>query len=125
MKKLHLNKSYCFLFTLLFFIFVFSLFSLRAIGQEARENQLYEASCRISESNYVQKVREYLLKQGYENIGITINHIVDSDGSRSYRLWIHHRRLLRLSDGELADLVNELQRMGVSLPGEELSIRIE
>lgn len=125
MKKLHLNKTYCFLCTLLFSAFVFSLFSLHAIGQEARENQLYEASCRMSEKNYTQRVREYLVEQGYDNVGVTMNHIVDTDGSRSYRLSIHHRRFLRLTDGELTVLLNEIERMGVSLPGEQLSIRIE
>ncbi len=97
-------------------LFLSLLFSIHAKGEEARENQLYEAACRMQEQTYLSEVKEYLNDKGYTNIGVTMNRVVDGDGTRFYTLSLYHKRLHRLSEEDRLLLENELTEMGSILP---------
>ncbi len=59
-----------------------------------------------------QQVREettgYLEKQGLFHSGIMINHVVEADGSREYRVTIHHGEIDKMNEEERIELAEEL-----------------
>lgn len=108
--------------TILGVVFLLFAFTLHTKGKEARENQLYEAACHAKEQLYVQNVKDYLNNCGFENVGVTMNRIVDSDQSRSYTLYIYHRKINRLSMEELCSLKSKLLELSELLPESTLKI---
>lgn len=55
---------------------------------------------RTVEQEYVKELRTYLTQQGYSDSGVTMNRIINEDGSRDYIVTIHHRRIAGLEDTE-------------------------
>lgn len=60
------------------------------------------------EKEYEAGMKLLLKEKGYQNSGVTIRWISDEDGSRSYTIMIHHRKLEQISDAEREALVGEL-----------------
>lgn len=63
----------------------------------ASEREL-ENYFREKEQEMVREVREYLNQSGYENSGVTLNRVLETDGSRAYTLTVHHRRIDNLDE---------------------------
>lgn len=55
---------------------------------------------RTVEKEYVKELRTYLAQQGYSDSGVTMNRIINEDGSRDYVVTIRHRRIEGLEDTE-------------------------
>ncbi len=53
-------------------------------------------------------VRELLEEEGFADCGVMVTRTVDADGSRSYRVAVHHKRIDRLDDMGRERLAEEI-----------------
>lgn len=67
------------------------------LSQPDGERVADEAVLRTLEREYIKEIREYLTMQGFENSGVTLNWVMESDGSRSYEVVLHHKEIGSLS----------------------------
>ena len=70
-----------------------------------------EGYYREQEKNLERQVREYFEGKGFENSGIMLTRVVDTDGSREYTIRVHHRELSGMSEEECGRLEEELQKL--------------
>lgn len=56
-------------------------------------------------------VRELLAMKGYENSGVMVTRVVEDDGSRIYRIAVHHKRLELLDDKERETLLSQVENL--------------
>lgn len=63
------------------------------------------------EQQLTEETREYLNKKGFQNSGVTVTHVVESDGSREYKITVHHGDIDRMSEGNRAILAGELEKL--------------
>lgn len=63
------------------------------ISQSKGKSAVEEAYYRDWEREYVQKIRGLLANQGYDNCGVTMTRVIETDGNRDYTIEIHHRRI--------------------------------
>ncbi len=76
---------------------------------QGKSNQMMDAKYyRRIEQDYVKRVRVYLNEEGYENSGVTLTKVIESDGERTYTLKIHHKRMDYLDVWEKEVLKAEL-----------------
>ena len=78
-----------------------------AFGQNRGRNQAQERYYRAMEQEYVKEIRKLLTERGYCNSGVTMNRVVQEDGSRQYTVTIHHRRITRLDEEQQNELLDE------------------
>lgn len=75
-------------------------------GQQAEKEFYHEM-----EMEYLNKTREILSESGYSNSGVNMTKIIDEDGSRTYSVKIHNRRINALEDTEKEELLNALRNI--------------
>ena len=75
------------------------------LSQSSHESKIEEKYYREMENIYVQEIRDLLTDRGYENSGITMTHVIDENGMRTYTVTIHHGRIDRLSETEREELL--------------------
>lgn len=90
--------------TILILMTAFSV-SGTVISQSKNEMQAQTRYYRVMEQNYVYEVRELLAEEGYADSGVTMTEVVDIDGSRSYTVTIHHRKISMLSEERKEELL--------------------
>lgn len=95
----------------LIFIIAFCICST-VFGQSGEQNQMEERYYRALEQEYVQKIRNLLEEKGYCNSGVTMNYVVQEDGSRQYTVTIHHRRIKALDKEGQRELLEECRAIG-------------
>ncbi len=78
-----------------------------AFGQSRGRNQAQERYYRALEQEYVKEIRKLLAERGYCNSGVTMNRVVQEDGSRQYTITIHHRRITQLDEEQQEELLGE------------------
>ena len=71
-----------------------------------RQKQYYAAK----EEEYRAGMRRMLTDKGYTNSGITIRWVLEDEGTRTYTVLIHHKRIDRLDAGEREELIRELEK---------------
>lgn len=64
------------------------------------------------ENEYMDILRGYLEERGFSNAGITVTHLTDINGHRSYTVKIHHRRFEMLEEDEKAFILKEASDLG-------------
>lgn len=84
----------------------------------SQENARYA----LLEDTFKESARRTLEEQGYHNSGLTVTWTREGDGRRSYRVEIHHRRILELEAGEQAQLTEILLCEDFCREVEDLSI---
>ena len=57
----------------------------------------------------IREVRGYLATKGYYNSGVTVSRIVFGDGTREYKVVIHHDKINKLNEEAKIDLMEELK----------------
>lgn len=67
-----------------------------------------EGYYREKEEQFVRNARKYLNAQGYQNSGVMLTRVVETDGSRVYTVTLHHSDFDRLEEEEREALVREL-----------------
>ena len=82
------------------------------IGQNKGDDRAREQYLRMAEQEYVQEIRNLLEEKGYCSSGVTMNRVIEEDGTREYTVTIHHRRIESLSDEQKNALVAECQSIG-------------
>ena len=75
--------------------------------ERGKKNRYYA----ILEREYRDRARRLLEEQGLRDCGINIRWVSDLDGSREYTIFLHHRKLNRMTDDEKSVLVDMLADM--------------
>lgn len=101
--------------TVLLVLIIAFCISGTAIGQNRSDAGAEEQYCQAAEQEYIQEIRNLLKEKGYSNSGITMNRVIEEDGTREYMVFIHHRRISRLSEEEKNALVRECQSIDFSV----------
>lgn len=92
------------LITIIFFCFSQSVYSQSRKGLRITDKE----SMDVLESQYMEQVAMLMKEYGCEYSGITMTKVFEPDGSRSYKVLIHHRNLSLLSEKELRELEERL-----------------
>ena len=86
------------------------------LSQSDSRHLIDEKSYRAMEQTYLQEVRTFLEEEGYKNSGVMMTKVIESDGSRSYTVIIHHGRIDRLPEDEKQSLLADCA--GITFPVE-------
>ena len=93
------------------------------LSQSSHESNIEENYYREMENIYVQEIRDLLRDRGYENSGITMTHVIDENGMRTYTVTIHHGRIDRLSETEREELLAQCSE--ITFPDDGCGFRYE
>ena len=105
------------LITIIFFCFSQSVYSQ---GRKGFANPDKESMDKL-ESEYIEQVAELMKEYGCEYGGITMTEVYETDGSRSYKVLIHHRNLSFFSREELAELEKRLTEFSEAFQNAEFT----
>lgn len=100
--------------TVLLVLIIAFCISGTVIGQNRSNAGAEEQYYRVAEREYVQEVRKLLEEKGYCNCGITMNRVIEENGTRRYTVTIHHRRIENLNDEQRNALALECQAIDFS-----------
>lgn len=75
--------------------------------ERATANRYYAAL----EDEYREEVRRTLEEQGYDDCGITMTRVTAADGSREYKVLLHHRKFEKLTTQEKNAVTAALSEM--------------
>ena len=78
----------------------------------------------LLEEEYVEEIKELLNELGYENSGVNLTMVADTEGNRSYQVKLHHKRISRLSEEEKATLLATIEDMAFRVVGCEFEISL-
>ena len=73
---------------------------------DARELEEYYLA---KEQELTREIRETLEAKGFENSGVTVTRVVETDGSRLYIVTVHHGRIDGMCEEEREKLLEELK----------------
>lgn len=73
---------------------------------DARELEEYYLA---KEQELTREIRETLEAKGFENSGVTVTRVVETDGSRLYTVTVHHGRIDGMCEEEREKLLEELK----------------
>lgn len=82
--------------------------------EAAREQKEYY---KMLEHEYVKEIQTFLEDQGYAASGVTMNRIIDENGSIEYRVTIHHRRILDLDMEHREELLTQCRDIKFPVEG--------
>ncbi len=57
---------------------------------------------------YKEIIRDYLDEEGYNNAGLMLTYVTESDGSRTYFVSVHHKRLDALTEAEADEFKKDI-----------------
>ena len=80
----------------------------RESDERGKRNRYYA----VLEQEYRVRTRQLLEEQGLKDCGINIRWVADTDGSREYTIFLHHRKLNRMTEEEksvLQDMLTEVE----------------
>lgn len=86
------------------------------LSQSSSNSKEQKEYYKTLEHEYIDSMRDFLEEQGYVDSGITMNRVIDEDGSMAYTVMIHHRRISAL---------DSLQRDELTLSCREVKFPIE
>lgn len=104
MRKLRKIPFTIIVSVILVFVIAFCI-SGTVISQSGQASRIEEKYYREMEAAYVREVRSLLTDRGYENSGITMTHVTDEEGVRTYTVTIHHGKIDKLSEAEKQELL--------------------
>lgn len=104
------NRGFWLATVLLIMVSVFS-FAGTVMSRTDFDAAEMEGYYREQEKNLERQVRAYFEGKGFENSGIMLTRVVDTDGSREYTIRVHHRELSGMSEEECGRLEEELQKL--------------
>ena len=92
------------------FVLAFTIgMSAKAASFKEDSRVLSEKQYRTMEEEYINEVRMILLEKGCKNAGIALTYVEDAIGNREYTVTIHHTRLEKMNNQELALLKSRMQ----------------
>lgn len=75
------------------------------------------------EGNYLSQIKDYLENRGFQNSGVALTRVVDEDGSRSYEITLHHKKLNKLSREEQEALKENIEELAFGVSGCKFQIK--
>ena len=84
-------------------------------GQVQEDVSISEEAYIQLEGEYVQQLRSMLRERGYENCGINLTRVVDTEGERAYSIVLHHKYLNKLTGEQEQSLFAELGSVAFQL----------
>lgn len=75
---------------------------------DARELEEYYLS---KEQELTREIRKVLEEKGFENSGVMVTRVVETDGGRRYTVTVHHGRIDDMCDEEREKLLEELKEI--------------
>ena len=101
------NISFLVITTLLIFLSAFFLCS-NVTSQSTKKAQISEEAYINLEREFLSGIRSTLHSEGYQNCGINLTRTIETDGSRIYKISLHHKYLNSLTENELGALYERL-----------------
>lgn len=102
-------------------VVLWSICGIKASAAEGADND--RETYQIEEQLFVKEVRNSLEAQGYYNSGITVTKVMDTDGSREYKVLVHHRDM-DLQDEDVVDSIYYSLNQ-ITMDGENVSINYQ
>lgn len=99
-------------------ILLFGILGITLMGRGGAEGR--NADARECEKSYLQEILAALKEDGFSDAGVTLTHVRKADGSRVYRLLIHHSRIERMEDREREELDRRLSSISLRVPDSEV-----
>lgn len=65
----------------------------------------------------VKETRDFLREEGFQNSGVMLTKVVDTDGSREYTLTVHHGKIDEMTEEERAILLGKMEHLMFSGEG--------
>ena len=90
--------------------------SATVISQDKDMSKVEQQYYKEMEREYVKDLRALLANKGYSNSGVTMNRVINEDGSMEYLVTIHHKRISKLDNTDKQKLVVECNE--ISFPME-------
>lgn len=98
--------------TILLLAVIFFCFSATAYSQSVERSSLADKEeIDLQEQALLEEMKQVMKEYGCEYSGITMTKVYLEDGTRSYRIRIHHRNISILDEAELAALQERLGRL--------------
>ena len=79
-------------------------------GNQVAAEEL-EQFYREKEARLVKETREFLAEEGFQNSGVMLTKVVDTDGSREYTLIVHHGRIDEMPEEEREILLDKMEQL--------------
>lgn len=100
---------------------LWSMNTIKVNAQERADNDKLEYQ--LKERQFVSKVRTSLEAQGYINSGITLTKVMDTHGSRQYKVLVHHADI----DMDDTEEVNKVYKIldTIYMEGDALTVSYE
>lgn len=93
-------------------VMIGTLFLSMAVHSQNRESVREQKEYyRVLEQEYVKRMREFLEEQGYADSGVTMNRVIEEDGTLKYIVTIHHRRIEQLDEGQRGALLSKCREI--------------
>ena len=108
--------------TIMVIMLLFSLLSMRVSGS----NQTNDTDCTYFhelEMTFLDVLDNRLQEYGYADCGLTLNSIINADGTRNYYVQIHHLRMAEMDAAEWEELTGRLS--DISFPADGCNITYE
>lgn len=74
------------------------------------------------EGSYLSQVKDYLEAEGFRNSGVALSRVIEEDGSRSYEVTLHHKKLKELSFTEQEELKEDIEELAFGVSGCEFQV---
>lgn len=110
------------LFTVFMILSLWFFISEKVMSQNNGTVTVDEAAFLELESNYLSQVKVYLEEEGFRNSGVTLSRVIETDGSRSYEITLHHKKLNELSLEEQKKLKADIEELAFGVSGCEFQV---
>ncbi len=110
------------LFTVFMILSLWFFISEKVMSQNNGTVTVDEAAFLELEGNYLSQVKVYLEKEGFRNSGVALSRVIESDGSRSYEITLHNKKLNELSLEEQEQLKADIEEMAFGVAGCEFQV---
>ena len=112
------------LFSVMLVLCLALFISETVISQTEGNITVDEKHIQVLEQEYVSEIREYLDAAGYRNSGVTLTKVVDTDGSRSYSVTLHHKGLHKLEQAEQEALFQKVEDLAFQVAGCDFQVEL-
>lgn len=110
------------LFTVFMILSLWFFISEKVMSQNNGTVTVGEAAFLELESNYLSQVKVYLEEEGFRNSGVALSRVIETDGSRSYEITLHHKKLNELSLEEQKKLKADIEELAFGVSGCEFQV---
>lgn len=123
--KVKIMKEILFvLFTLVLILCIAFFIDGTVVSQANDKVTVDEEYYQVLEEEYVKEVRSFLTQQGFENSGINLTMVADTEGNRNYCMQLHHKRMERLTKAQQEELLESVKAMSFKVAGCSFEVKL-